>query len=203
MTKTEKKQIVLASTGASGVNLSILFLKIILKAKNVDKVFFIYSDAAFNVYQEEEGSNLEETLKKIKSNKLVIFRDNFLSAEISSGSSKFSSMVILPSSMATIGAITSGASRGLIHRAADVCLKEGRKLIICPRETPFSLIHLKNLTLLKEAGATILPFIPQYYTKPKKIEDLENQFFQRILDHLEIENNISERWKGRKIIQPF
>ncbi len=162
----------------------------------MDKVFYIYSDSAFVVFQEEEGLNLEKKLKEIKSNKLVVFKDDFLSAEISSGSSIFSSMVILPSSMATVGAIASGASQGLIHRAADVCLKEERKLIICPRESPFSLIHLKNLTLLKEAGATILPFIPEYYTKPKKIEDLENHFFQRILDHLEIENDISKRWKS-------
>lgn len=196
MNQIKKKKIVLAASGASGIGLSLSFLKILLKNKSVDKVFYIYSDSAFLVFMEEEGLNLEKKLKEIKSNKLVVFKDDFLSAEISSGSSIFSSMVILPSSMATVGAIASGASQGLIHRAADVCLKEERKLIICPRESPFSLIHLKNLTLLKEAGATILPFIPEYYTKPKKIEDLENHFFQRILDHLEIENDISKRWKS-------
>ncbi|MCX7829877.1 MAG: 3-octaprenyl-4-hydroxybenzoate carboxy-lyase, partial [Acidobacteria bacterium] len=82
----------------------------------------------------------------------------------------------------------------LIHRVADVCLKEERKLVICPRESPFSLIHLRNMATLKEAGATNFPFIPPYYTIPKTIEDLENHFFQRILDHLKIDNSISDRW---------
>ncbi|NMC00417.1 MAG: UbiX family flavin prenyltransferase, partial [Thermoanaerobaculaceae bacterium] len=177
--KTDKTKIVLAATGASGVKLSLSFLKIILQSKSVEKVYFLYSNAAFEVYRQEEGCSLGKVLKKIENEKLSVYKEEFLSAEISSGSSFFSSMVILPSSMATIGAIASGASDGLIHRAADVCLKEERKLIICPRETPFSLIHLRNMTLLKEAGATILPFIPQYYTKPKTIKDLENHFFKR------------------------
>lgn len=196
--KTDKTKIVLAATGASGVKLSLSFLKIILQSKSVEKVYFLYSNAAFEVYRQEEGCSLGKVLKKIENEKLSVYKEEFLSAEISSGSSFFSSMVILPSSMATIGAIASGASDGLIHRAADVCLKEERKLIICPRETPFSLIHLRNMTLLKEAGATILPFIPQYYTKPKTIEDLENHFYQRILDHLKIENSLSKRWGGEE-----
>lgn len=197
--KTDQTKIVLATTGASGVKLSLSLLKIILRSTGVEKVYFLYSKAASEVYQEEEGGSLGKVLKKIENEKLSVYKEEFLSAEISSGSSFFSSMVILPSSMATIGAIASGASDGLIHRTADVCLKEERKLIICPRETPLSLIHLRNMTLLKEAGATILPFIPQYYTKPKTIEDLENHFFQRILDHLKIENSLSKRWCEKKI----
>ena len=87
-----------------------------------------------------------------------------------------------------------GAGRNLIHRACDVALKEGRPLLLVPRETPLSLINLRNLVTAKEAGATVLPFIPAYYTKPKTVEDLENHFFQKILDHLGLENTISPRW---------
>jgi 4-hydroxy-3-polyprenylbenzoate decarboxylase len=196
--KTDKTKIVLAATGASGVRLSLSFLEKILKIDQISEVFFIHSKASEEVYKEENGESLKKTLNRFKNKKLKIYEDSFLSAEIASGSSLFSSMVILPASMATIGALASGAGNGLIHRAADVCLKEERKLIIVPRETPFSLIHLRNMTLLKEAGATILPFIPQYYTKPKSIEDIENHFFQRILDHLKIENSLSKRWGEKK-----
>lgn len=196
--QTDKTKIVLATTGASGVRLSLSFLKILLEAESVRKIYFIFSNAASEVYKKEEGFSLSKVLNKFDSEKLTVYSDDVLSAEISSGSSFFSSMVVLPASMATIGAVASGTSYGLIHRAADVCLKEERKLILVPRETPLSLVHLRNMTLLKEAGATILPFIPQYYTKPKSIQDMENHFFQRILDHLKIENSLSKRWGEKK-----
>lgn len=197
MNKTEKFKLVLAATGASGVRLSFSFLKKVLKIKEVEQLFFIYSKPASEVFQEEENRSFKTEIDKLKNKKLKVYENSHLSAEISSGSFLFSAMVILPASMATIGALSSGAGDCLIHRVADVCLKEERKLIICPRESPFSLIHLRNMVLLKQAGATILPFIPQYYTKPKTIEDLESNFFQRILDHLNISNNISTRWSSK------
>lgn len=197
MKKTEKFRLVLAVTGASGVRLSFSFLEKVLKIKEVNQIFFIYSKAASEVFQEEENRSFKTEFDKFKNKKLKVYENSHLSAEISSGSYLFSAMVILPTSMATIGALASGAGDCLIHRVADVCLKEERKLILCPRESPFSLIHLRNMVLLKEAGATILPFIPQYYTKPKTIEDLELHFFQRILDHINISNNISTRWGSK------
>lgn len=190
-----KKRIILAATGASGVNLSISFLKILAKISELEKIFFIASNSAFRVFESEEGKKLSDIFKDINSKKITIEDDENISSPIASGSFIHDGMVILPCSMNSVGAIASSFTETLIHRSADVCLKEERKLIICPRETPLSLIHLKNLTLLREAGATIMPFIPQYYSKPKKIEDLENHFFQRILDHLKIENQLSQRWK--------
>lgn len=196
MTKeTEGLKLVVASTGASGVSLVQKFLKVLLKVKEIEKIFFVSSDAFEDVLSMEEGQSFSDFQKLFSKEKKVVFFDgDDISAPISSGSFQHDGMVILPLSMSSLGAIATGAHRNLAHRAADVCLKEGRDLIICPRETPFSLIHLRNLCAIKEAGATVLPFIPAYYTRPKTIADLENHFFQKILDHLNLENKISPRW---------
>lgn len=188
--------LVLASTGASGARLSLSFLKTLTKSQRIKKIFFVYSLSFLKVFKEEEKKDFLKEIKKIPREKVEFFDETKIDAPISSGSNFFNAMVILPASMGTVGAIASGYSNNLIERCADVCLKEERKLIISPRETPLSSIHLKNLLTLKLAGATILPFIPQYYSNPKTIDDLEAQFFQRILDHLSIDQRIGKRWKN-------
>ena len=113
-----------------------------------------------------------------------------------SGSAKFDAMVIVPASMGTIGRIAHGVSDSTVARAADVFLKERRKLILVPREAPYNLIHLRNLATLTEAGAIIIPASPSFYTKPKTIADLVDTIVARVLDHLGIEHQLAKRWQS-------
>jgi flavin prenyltransferase len=199
MKKTDGLALVLAATGASGSSLTKKFLKILLKNEKVEKVHFVASDSFEDVLFAEEGQSFPDFIAPFAKDKKFVLHDcDDVAAPVSSGTYPHNGMVILPLSMSSLGAIATGAHRDLAHRAADVCLKEGRKLIVCPRESPLSLIHLRNLTAIKEAGAVIMPFMPAYYTKPKTIEDLENHFFQKILDHLGLENKLSPRWGDGK-----
>jgi 4-hydroxy-3-polyprenylbenzoate decarboxylase len=113
-----------------------------------------------------------------------------------SGSAKFEAMIIIPASMGAIGRIASGCSDSTIARAADVFLKERRKLLIVPRESPFNLIHLRNLVMLTEAGATIIPANPSFYTKPATITELVDTIVARVLDHLGVEHRLVKRWQA-------
>lgn len=106
-------------------------------------------------------------------------------------------MVVCPCSMGTVAAIAHGTSRSLVERAADVALKERRKLILVPRETPLSLIHLRNLTAATEAGATVIPAAPGFYHRPTRVEQLVDFVVQRILDHMGVEAALAPRWEGR------
>ncbi|MGB7414920.1 MAG: flavin prenyltransferase UbiX, partial [Thermosynechococcaceae cyanobacterium] len=117
-------------------------------------------------------------------------------ANIASGSFRTLGMVVMPCSMSTVAKIAAGLSSSLLERAADVQLKEGRKLVLVPRETPFSLIHLRNLTTLAEAGARIVPAIPAWYHQPKTIEDLADFVVARALDQLDIDCVPLNRWQG-------
>jgi 4-hydroxy-3-polyprenylbenzoate decarboxylase len=113
-----------------------------------------------------------------------------------SGSARFDAMVVIPASMGTIGRIAHGTSDSTVARAADVFLKERRKLILVPRETPYNLIHLRNMATLTEAGATIIPASPSFYSKPKTITELVDTVIARVLDHLGIEHKLVKRWQS-------
>jgi flavin prenyltransferase len=113
-----------------------------------------------------------------------------------SGSAKFEAMVVIPASMGTIGRIAHGTSDSTVARAGDVFLKERRKLILVPRESPYNLIHLRNMATLTEAGATIIPASPSFYTKPKTIADVVDTIVARVLDHLGIEHQLVKRWQS-------
>jgi len=113
-----------------------------------------------------------------------------------SGSAKFDAMVVIPASMGTIGRIAHGVSDSTVARAADVFLKERRQLILVPREAPYNLIHLRNMATLTEAGATIIPASPSFYTKPKTITELVDTIIARVLDHLRIEHKLAKRWQS-------
>ena len=132
---------------------------------------------------------------------LRVHRLDNMAAAPSSGSHPQAGMIIVPCSMGTLGAIASGAGTNLIHRAADVCLKEGRKLVLVPRETPYNAIHLENMLRLTHAGARILPASPGFYHKPKSIEDLVEHLCFRILDQFDIPHSKSSQWTGNEIAE--
>ncbi len=168
------------------------------------------SGTAAIVAQVEMGANLKSpTAEKINEwlglppdSKIIRFwqLDNF-AAKPSSGSYKQAGMIIVPCSMGTLGSIASGAGTNLIHRAADVTLKEGRKLVLVPRETPYNAIHLENMLKLSHAGARILPASPGFYHRPKTIDELVNHLCYRILDQFDIPHDKKTQWTGTEVPQ--
>lgn len=181
-------KIIVAVTGASGSILAKRLLEV-LKEKNIE-TYLIVSDAAKKVMGFE--SIEYKDLQRLATNE---FPQGKLEAPIASGSFKTHGMVVIPCSMKTLGGLASGYSDNLILRAGDVCLKEGRKLILVPRETPLSYIHLKNMALMKRAGAIILPPNMAFYHMPKTLEDMVNFIVGKVLDNLEVEHELFKRWK--------
>ena len=187
--------VVLAITGASGAPYAVRLLAVL--AKNAVPTWLIVSSHGWRLLQEECGISDEAALRAATGRwkSITVLPDTDRGAAAASGSRKTAGMVICPCSMATVAAVAHGTSRSLIERAADVTLKEGRRLILVPRETPLSLVHLRNLVAAKEAGATILPAAPGFYHRPDRIEQLVDFVVQRILDQLELGIEIAPRWK--------
>jgi len=201
-------ELTLAVTGASGTIYAQRTLQLLANSGAVETINLIMSDVVPTVAQVELGVNLKEpTRKKInewlgldENSKLIRFwKLNNLAAKPASGSNKQAGMIIVPCSMGTLGAIAAGAGTNLIHRAADVCLKENRKLILVPRETPFNQIHLENMLRLSRAGATILSASPSFYHKPQTIDDLVTHLCYRILDQFDIPHSKKTQWTGDEI----
>src|SRR5262249_41585072 len=130
------------------------------------------------------------------STKTVFFHAGDIGAAIASGSYPVDAMAIIPCSASTLGVLASGSARNLLHRAADVCLKEGRRLVIVPRETPLSTIHLENLLRLRQAGAMIVPAMPAFYHRPVDIAALVDHFVYRVMDHLGLQHSQETVWHG-------
>lgn len=195
----------LAITGASGAIYARRTLELLIASGKVETINLIISSTATVVAQLELGADIKNAdTAKINawlgldagSKVIRVWRlDNF-AARPSSGSYKQAGMIIVPCSMGTLGAIASGAGTNLIHRAADVCLKEGRKLVLVPRETPYNAIHLENMLRLSHAGARILPASPSFYHKPKTIDELVDHVCFRILDQFDIPHSTSTQWTG-------
>lgn len=201
-------ELTLAITGASGTIYAERTLQLLAQSDAVKTINLIISGVVPTVAQVELGVNLREANeKKINqwlglpetSKKIRFWRLDNLAAKPASGSNKQAGMIIVPCSMGTLGAIASGAGTNLIHRAADVTLKEGRKLIIVPRETPFNQIHLENMLRLSRAGARILPASPSFYHKPQTIDDLVNHLCYRILDQFDIAHDRKTQWTGEEV----
>ena len=192
------KRIILALTGASGVLYGRSTLQA-LAAENME-IWLSISDAARLIVRDELKVNLDERnpdIEKLAGVKGVKYvPPHALDAVIASGSFPVDGMAIVPCSMSTLGAIASGHGTNVIHRAADVALKERRPLVLVPRETPFSAIHLENMLRLARAGATILPASPGFYHGPESVEDLVDFVVSRVLDALGIDNALIRRWGG-------
>lgn len=201
-------ELTVAITGASGTIYARRTLQLLAESGSVETINLIMSGTAVTVAQVEMGVNLKEpTAEKINewlgfaadSKLLRYWRLDNLAAKPSSGSNKQAGMIVVPCSMGTLGAIASGAGTNLIHRAADVCLKEGRRLVLVPRETPYNAIHLENMLKLARAGARILPASPGFYHRPRSIEELIDHLCYRILDQFEIPHLSKTKWTGTEV----
>lgn len=181
-------RLIVAITGASGVVYGKRLLEV-LKEKKVE-TYLIVSKAAERVIEHELEMNKRD-LEKLASH---IYDVNDLTAPIVSGSFKTDGIIVIPCSMKTLAGIAHGYSDNLILRAADVMLKEKRKLILVPRETPLSVVHLRNMLDLARQGVSIVPATPAYYHRPEKIEDIIDFIVGKVLDLLEIEHELFKRW---------
>jgi 4-hydroxy-3-polyprenylbenzoate decarboxylase len=195
----------LAITGASGSIYAQRTLIHLAASGVVERINLIMSDAATTVARVELGADLRgadnarinQWLGLAPDSKLVhLQRLDNMAARPSSGSHPQEGMVVVPCSMGTLGAIASGAGTNLIHRAADVTLKESRRLVLVPRETPYNAIHLENMLRLSRAGAHIIPASPGFYHRPQTIEALVDHLVFRILDHLGVPHPQDTQWKG-------
>jgi len=189
--------VVLALTGASGAPYGVRLLEVL--ARHGVPVWLIASSHGMRLLQAECGiGSLEELRVATGGNWRSVshFEDQDRGALPASGSRRTHGMVICPCSMGTVAAIAAGTSRSLVERAADVTLKERRRLILVPRETPLSLVHLRNLVTVTEAGAVVVPAAPGFYHRPAAITELVDFIVQRVLDQLAIDIEIARRWSG-------
>ena len=191
------KPIVFAITGASGAPYAVRLLRALVEAKR--PVQLIISDHGWRLLETESAIADVATLQAKTGGDawkelVTVFDDRDRGAAPASGSALTAGMVVCPCSMGTLAAISAGTSRSLIERAADVTLKERRPLVLVPRETPLSAIHLENMLRLARAGAVVMPAAPGFYHRPSTIDDLVDFVVGRVLDHLGVENTVARRW---------
>ena len=177
-------------SGASGVQYGVRLLDV-LKEKGC-RTHLIVTDSARKIIEIETDYPLKE-VEKLAS---YVYEPRDFNAPIASGSHLFDAMVVVPCSMGTLSGIACGSSDTLITRSADVCLKEKRRLVLVPRETPLSLVQLRNMVSAAEAGAVILPACPAFYSQPKSMEELVDVLVGRVLDLCGVKNDLSRRWEG-------
>jgi flavin prenyltransferase len=201
-TALSSRNITLAVTGASGSIYAAEILRALATDERVAKINFVASDSALRVFAEEmqlSGRNdLAEKLLGAPCSKLQHHAETDIGANIASGSYPTDAMIVLPCSMGTLAAIANGLAANLIQRAADVCLKENRPLILCIRETPFNRIHLRNMQLASDAGATIFPAIPTLYNQPQSTQEMACQFVHRVLAHIGLPQSGAYQWQPDK-----
>jgi 4-hydroxy-3-polyprenylbenzoate decarboxylase len=183
----------LAITGASGSAFGVAVLKRMSANPAVDHIALLLSPTGKRCLLDETAL----TPKDLAAIPKISLRDERdLGADISSGSYRHDGMAIIPCSAGALGRIASGVSETLVSRAADVCLKERRPLVLCLRETPLNRIHLENMLRVHDAGAVVMPIMPGFYSGPKNLDDLFDTFATRVLDQLGLSESDSRRWKG-------
>ena len=194
------KNLTIATTGASGA----IFLRHLLLAverdERVQTVNFIASDGALRVMAEElelrGRNNLVAQLLGAKSRKIQQQANADIGANVASGSYPAEAMIVLPCSVGTLARVANGIASHLVERAADVCLKEKRSLVLCVRETPLNKIHIRNMYRAADAGAIIFPLIPAYYFLPATLDQMAHEFACRVLAHVGLSQPDAYRWKG-------
>jgi 4-hydroxy-3-polyprenylbenzoate decarboxylase len=195
------QNLTVATTGASGSLFLKHFLLAVERDSRVQVVNFIASDSALRVMAEELGlrgrSNLVGQILGRKSSRKIHQQANAdIGANIASGYYPADAMVVIPCSMGTLARIANGIASQLIERAADVCLKEKRPLVLCVRETPLNKIHIRNMYRAADAGATVYPLIPAFYFRPTSLDAMAREFAYRVLAHLGLPQPDAYRWKG-------
>lgn len=202
MTRKDERLVTVGMTGASGTQYGLRLVECLIKADYT--VYLMFTKAAQIVVGSETdcklpGRTSEQTrylssLYGAREGQLRVYGDEEWTSPVASGSGAPRRMVVCPASMATVSAIATGASENLLERAADVVIKEGGHLVIVPRETPFSAIHLENMLKLSRLGVTILPANPGFYNQPTQVAELVDFIVARILDQLEVEHQLMKRW---------
>jgi len=204
MAHTEGLTITVGVTGASGAIYAQTLLRVLDSDRRVAQVFLVATDAGLRLLATElgavaaDGKRLPSLLTGTAAKKVEYLPNKDIGASIASGSATPDAMVILPCSAGAIGSIASGISNDLLTRAADVCLKERRPLVLCLRETPLNRIHLENMLRVHDAGATVMPAMPAFYYEPKTIADIVEQFCYRVLAQIGLTQKNQYRWKGGK-----
>jgi len=201
--KTEGLIITVGVTGASGAVYAQALLKLLDADKRVEQVFLVATEAGLRLLSTElgitasNGRNLASLLTGTPAKKIESLPNKDIGASIASGSAPVNAMVVAPCSAGALGSIAAGTAGDLLTRAADVCLKERRPLILCLRETPLNRIHLENMLRVHDAGATVMPAMPAFYYGPKTIDDLVEQFILRVLAQIGLPQEKQYRWKGK------
>lgn len=197
--KDSPQNLTVATTGASGSAFLQALLRAVEQDARVSTVNFIASDAALRVMAEELGlrgrSDLVAQVLGRKSRKIQQQNNDDIGANVASGSYPTDAMVVIPCSMGTLARIANGIADRLIERAADVCLKERRPLVLCVRETPLNRIHIRNMGLAADAGATIYPLSPTFYNRPTSSAEMAREFANRVLAHIGLPQKGAYRWK--------
>jgi len=200
LTVSAPENLTVATTGASGSVFLKQFLLAVERDARIKTVNFIASDSGLRVMAEElaiEGrSDLIRQIIGATSAKIQLQSNADIGANIASGSYPSEAMVVIPCSVGTLGRIANGIASHLIERAADVTLKERRPLVLCIRETPLNKVHIRNMSLAADAGATIFPLIPTFYNRPSDIDAMADEFANRVLAHLGLPQPNAYRWKG-------
>ena len=195
------QNLIIAATGASGGVFVREILRAVEKDSRIKRVDFVASDGAFRVLAEEldiTGRNdLVAQLLGAKAKKITQHSNDNIGASIASGSYPVDAMIVLPCSMGTLARIANGMAINLIERAADVCLKEQRRLVLCTRETPLNKIHIRNMQYAADAGATIFPVVPAFYNRPIDSTEMAKQFVSRVLAHIGLPQKDAYVWDGR------
>jgi len=202
MPRTQGQIITVGVTGASGALLAQKALALLEEDARVARVHLVVTETGQRLFGEELGLSSGD-LKQLPSrllgratNKIETLPNKDVGASIASGSYEVDAMLVIPCSMGTLAAIANGTSDDLIARAADVMLKEGRKLVLCIRDTPFNRIHLENMLRAQQAGAVIMPVVPAFYDHPKTIDDLVTQYTCRVLAQIGLPQERMYRWVG-------
>jgi flavin prenyltransferase len=202
MANSAGKNIVIGITGASGAIYAQAVLRLLDADPRVERVFLVSSDTGMRLLAAEldivpaDAKKLPALLTKTPANKIEFLPNKDVGARIASGSAAVDGMAVVPCSAGTLGAIAAGTASDLLTRAADVCLKERRPLVLCLRETPLNRIHLQNMLKANDAGAIVMPAMPAFYYGPKTIDDLAEQFSCRVLAQLGLPQEKQYRWKG-------
>jgi flavin prenyltransferase len=203
MAKAEGKVITVGVTGASGAIYAQAALRLLDADDRVARVYLVVTDAGLRLLATELGivaqnpKKLPALLTGTKAAKIELLPNKDVGAAIASGSAAVDAMVVIPCSAGALSAIACGTSDDLLSRAADVCLKERRRLVLCLRETPLNRVHIENMLCANDAGAIVMPAMPAFYYGPKTIEDLVTQYVYRVLALLDLPQEQQYRWEGK------